>query len=176
MMADYPPMEGDDDENTAWERIKKRVSPLRDKDRYYQPDSASTHFVNDLKAKPWVPSKPLWLSFLHPDEPLASQIEVRPVSPQQAGRAGVVSVDLHGLTLDAAWGLLENRIPQLRNQGIKRMIIITGKGSSPENVDRRLCDHVPKWLKHSSLSMYIKHVSQAEKHHGGAGALYVDFK
>jgi DNA-nicking Smr family endonuclease len=59
------------------------------------------------------------------------------------------------------------------DEGYRACLIITGKGSRGEGVLRRA---VPEWLSAPPLRSVVAGVSEAARHHGGAGALYVALK
>ncbi|PLK24342.1 Smr/MutS family protein [Novosphingobium sp. TH158] len=95
---------------------------------------------------------------------------------------GVVSpdftIDLHGHSLDAAWSRLEHGLHLAHSQGVRMVLVITGR---PRPVDRgaghgqrgviraKLLD----WLAHGSHASKIAAVRGAHPRHGGAGAVYV---
>ena len=84
-------------------------------------------------------------------------------------------IDLHGLTQDQAHTMLRGFITSARARGMRTVMVITGKGSSPasDGVLRRM---VPLWLRQSDLRDQVSGFSAAERGHGGEGALYVRLK
>jgi DNA-nicking Smr family endonuclease len=83
------------------------------------------------------------------------------------------SLDLHGLDQDRARAVLAGFLRRAREDGWRAVLVITGKGSRGDGVLRRM---VPHWLADPALRDLIAGVSEAHRHHGGAGALYVALK
>jgi DNA-nicking Smr family endonuclease len=92
-------------------------------------------------------------------------------------------VDLHGLTQKEAHARLRSFLGSAHRQGKRCVLVITGKGSSPEKSDdapfmgggRRgvLREEVPKWLALPDLRRLVLDTRTAQDKHGGSGALYV---
>jgi DNA-nicking Smr family endonuclease len=82
-------------------------------------------------------------------------------------------LDLHGLTQDRARAVLESFLQRAWNDGVRAVLVITGKGVQGDGVLRR---RVPDWLGASHLSHIVAGISEAARHHGGEGALYVALK
>lgn len=90
------------------------------------------------------------------------------------------TVDLHGHTLDSARRLLDSMLDQAVAEGIRVILLITGK---PPREDDRHYDGRPRrglirasigtWLQSSRHAGRIAAVRNAHPRHGGAGALYV---
>lgn len=82
-------------------------------------------------------------------------------------------LDLHGLTHDDARSTLERFIQRAHADQARAVLVITGKGTTGEGVLRRFA---PEWLRGPVLRPLIAGVSEADRRHGGAGALYVVLK
>lgn len=82
-------------------------------------------------------------------------------------------IDLHGLDHDQARAALERFILNAYAEGARAVLVITGKGSTSEGVLRRFA---PDWLRSPPLCTLVAGVSEADRHHGGHGALYVALK
>lgn len=82
-------------------------------------------------------------------------------------------LDLHGLTHDQARATLERFLRQAYADRARAVLVITGKGLSGDGVLRRF---TPEWLKGPSLRPLIAGVSEADRRHGGHGALYIALK
>ena len=82
-------------------------------------------------------------------------------------------LDLHGLDQDRAHQVLAAFIGRAAEDGWRAVLVITGKGSRGDGVLRRM---VPHWLAEPPLRSLVAGVSEAQRHHGGAGALYVALK
>src|ERR1700761_7361101 len=79
------------------------------------------------------------------------------------------TIDLHGMTLQAAHGALRRFVELQSGAGKRCLLVITGKGG-PDRPSR-LRQEVPLWLE--TWSPPLLAVTQGQPRHGGAGALYV---
>lgn len=82
-------------------------------------------------------------------------------------------LDLHGLDQDGARAALFGFLARAQADGVRAVLVITGKGMSGDGVLRR---RTPEWLADPALRGVVAGVSLAERHHGGEGALYVALK
>lgn len=88
-------------------------------------------------------------------------------------------LDLHGMTLANAHPALTRFILMSQGQGMRLVLVITGKGDREDPYDpmprRRgvLRTQVPQWLRLPPLSGAVLQVADAHIRHGGGGALYV---
>ena len=81
-------------------------------------------------------------------------------------------VDLHGMTQSEAHALLFSFLHRAYADGLRYVLVITGKGSSLGS-DGVLKRAVPVWLATSTFRGMVSSHDAAARHHGGAGALYV---
>ncbi|MFM8820262.1 MAG: Smr/MutS family protein [Phenylobacterium sp.] len=82
-------------------------------------------------------------------------------------------IDLHGLSQDAARNALEAFVLGCWRDGLRSVLVITGKGLRGDGVLRRL---TPEWLAAPHLQDVVAGVSEAHRRHGGEGALYIALK
>jgi DNA-nicking Smr family endonuclease len=82
-------------------------------------------------------------------------------------------IDLHGMTQDRARATLTAFLFDAQDEGLRAVLVITGKGVSGEGVLRR---RFPEWLAEPELRKIVAGLSTAERHHGGDGAFYVALK
>ena len=82
-------------------------------------------------------------------------------------------LDLHGMTADRAHRALLRFVLDSRGQGLRCVLVVTGKGARGEGVLRR---DVPRWLTAPPLAEAVVGVFEAHAKHGGAGALYIYLK
>jgi DNA-nicking Smr family endonuclease len=82
-------------------------------------------------------------------------------------------IDLHGLTQNEAYKNLEKFLYNCRAEGLRSVLVITGKGLGGEGVLRAA---VPKWLNEGHNQQIIRAFSYAAPKDGGEGALYVMLK
>lgn len=81
-------------------------------------------------------------------------------------------LDLHGMTQDQAHRALVAFIPRARGNGLRCIIVITGKGSVTAG-GGALRRAVPGWLNAPGLRPHVLAFAEAAPRDGGAGALYV---
>lgn len=88
-------------------------------------------------------------------------------------------IDLHGMTLAQAHGALNAFILRAQAQGLRLVLVITGKGKNVADdgpIPRRpgaLKHDVPQWLCMAPLVGAVLELREAHIKHGGAGAYYV---
>ena len=82
-------------------------------------------------------------------------------------------IDLHGMDQDRAKAALEGFLIWAWSEGYRAVLVITGKGTRGEGVLRK---RTPEWLASPALREIVAGVSEAHRHHGGEGALYVALK
>ena len=94
-------------------------------------------------------------------------------------------IDLHGFSLENANKIIEGFINNSYQEGIKKVIVVTGKGTRSKTAnnpylsrDLSILKHsVPEFIKsNSSLMNKIKQISEANIKDGGSGAFYIYFK
>jgi dsDNA-specific endonuclease/ATPase MutS2 len=84
-------------------------------------------------------------------------------------------VDLHGMTLDQAYGALERFLLTAQIRGVRTILVITGKGSLSADVTIRSMLRV--WLTETPLRNLVSYVHHpAKPEDGGQGAFYVGVK
>lgn len=82
-------------------------------------------------------------------------------------------IDLHGLTQDRAKAALDAFLFRAFDDGWRAVLVITGKGVQGDGVLKK---RVPDWLAEAHLAHVVAGISEAARHHGGGGALYVALK
>jgi DNA-nicking Smr family endonuclease len=88
-------------------------------------------------------------------------------------------IDLHGLTLAEAHPRLIGFVLSAQAQGLRLVLVITGKGRRPTDdapVPQRhgiLRHQVPQWLAQPPLAPAVLQMAEAHLRHGGSGAFYV---
>ena len=94
-------------------------------------------------------------------------------------------IDLHGFSLENANKIVEGFINNSYQEGIKKVIVVTGKGTRSKTAnnpylsrDLSILKHsVPEFIKSNpSLMNKIKQISEANIEDGGSGAFYIYFK
>ena len=82
-------------------------------------------------------------------------------------------LDLHGLSQLEARLRLQHFIATALQNGLRNILVITGKGRMGQGVLRV---NVPKWLSEPPLSYHVIAFGPSRPQDGGAGALYVRLK
>lgn len=82
-------------------------------------------------------------------------------------------LDLHGMDQVRARAVLESFLANAFHEGWRAVLVITGKGVQGDGVLKR---RAPEWLAAPHLAHIVAGISDAARHHGGEGALYVALK
>lgn len=82
-------------------------------------------------------------------------------------------IDLHGMSQSRASLALNSFIHACYMDGIRLVLVITGKGQAGTGILRR---QVPNWLLSGELRPMVAACHEAHISHGGSGALYVRLK
>jgi DNA-nicking Smr family endonuclease len=89
------------------------------------------------------------------------------------GRVGLgARIDLHGMNQGEAHALLHAFLHRAHAQGLRHVLVITGKGASYGS-DGILRQAVPHWFATPQFRPYVSAYEDAARQHGGHGALYV---
>ncbi len=122
-----------------------------------------------------------WQDFLSKDEPLPNKdLEII-----KNKKLETKSFDLHGYSLNQANEEIENLIKKSYEIGIKKLIIVTGKGIHSQNekdpyVSKELGIlrySVPEHVKNNKeLMKLINEIKEADLEDGGSGAFYIYLK
>ena len=122
-----------------------------------------------------------WEKFLSDDEKLPNKdLELNEKKISKTKR-----IDLHGFSLDDANKTIKKFIDNSFNEGVSKIIVVTGKGlhSNVENdpyvsKDLSILKYsVPEYIQNNSeLMRKIIHIKDAEIKDGGTGAFYVILK
>ena len=82
-------------------------------------------------------------------------------------------LDLHGMDQARARRVLEGFLASAFHEGWRAVLVITGKGVRGDGILKR---RAPEWLAAPHLAHIVAGISDAARHHGGEGALYVALK
>lgn len=165
-----------EDEREAWFYVSRDVKPLKNKalvppslpkKKPRTPSVSQPRF--DLFDKP---SSKAPLPYLEHGENVG--VDKATAKRLLGGKFAIeATLDLHGHRLDTAFGILQTFLQRCYTQGIRGVLIVTGKGSgSPETLKTM----VPRWFNTEGLRDYVLMFSHAQAKHGGQGALYVWLK
>ncbi|MCI3134504.1 Smr/MutS family protein [Phenylobacterium aquaticum] len=161
------------EELRLWTMVAQTVHPL--------PGRALPRDAADPPAPPIDPQAPA-ARIPPPERPAPRKGRTPPLDPIEPGRKHRIAkereeigarIDLHGLTQDRARAALEGFIRRNWDEGHRAVLVITGKGLRGDGILRRA---TPEWLAAPALREMVAGVSEAHRHHGGGGALYVALK
>ena len=122
-----------------------------------------------------------WEKFISADERLPNKDN----QFQRKISLKIKSIDLHGYTLEEANRSIENFITKSYEDGINKLIVVTGKGLHSQNekdpyISKNLSIlkySVPEFISSNQSLMKIIHEMQDAKiEDGGAGAFYIFLK
>jgi len=125
--------------------------------------------------------KKAWEKFISGDERLPNKDN----KFQRKTSLKIKSIDLHGYTLEEANKSIENFITKSYEDGINKLIVVTGKGLHSQNekdpyVSKNLSIlkySVPEFiLNNQSLMKIINEMQDAKIKDGGSGAFYIFLK
>ena len=97
----------------------------------------------------------------------------------------VKTIDLHGFSLENANKFIEKFIKRCFNEGVNKIIVITGKGLRSKSNENPyiskdlniLKNSIPEFIKSNvDLMNMIKQTKNADIEHGGEGAFYIFLK
>ena len=97
----------------------------------------------------------------------------------------IKKIDLHGFSLENANKVIEEFITQSFEEGVNKIIVITGKGLRSKNDENPYISKnlsilkysVPEFIKSNiSLMKIIKNINEADIEDGGKGAFYIYLK
>jgi DNA-nicking Smr family endonuclease len=163
------------EEHRLWSLVAATVHPLPGRSR---PAAGTPPVAADALPPPAPvrPSPPARAGFNPPAARPAQTKVLEPVRRRRISRERDplgAHVDLHGLGQDVARAELERFILECWRDGLRSVLVITGKGLRGDGVLRRL---TPEWLAAPHLQVAVAGLSEAHRRHGGEGALYVALK
>ncbi|MEM8688525.1 MAG: Smr/MutS family protein [Pseudomonadota bacterium] len=187
----------EDDDDALWERVTKTVTPIK-RTRYTErvqapkppkPKVPPPAAAKKVSQKPVQPRPAAARRAPDPPQPPAlSQFDRRTRQKFTRGNVEIdARLDLHGHSAERARGELMRFISSAHAQGLRTVLVITGKGESPyarhtlHGADHfhtperqgRLRRLIPEWLEEASLRAYVSGYQPAHPRHGGGGAFYV---
>jgi DNA-nicking Smr family endonuclease len=109
-----------------------------------------------------------------PAPPPLAQLERKLKRELSRGRGPIdASLDLHGLTQVEAFSALREFLGRAQTRGDRLVIVVTGKGKAFSDEPGVLKRLTPLWLRAPELRNVVLGFEEAQRHHGGTGALYV---
>ena len=124
-----------------------------------------------------------WHNFISKKEKLTNKDSQS--DKNEIGKEIVKTIDLHGFSLENANKFIEKFIKHSFDEGVYKIIVITGKGlrsKSNKNpyISKDLSilkNSIPEFIRSNiDLMKMIKEIKNAEIEHGGKGAFYIFLK
>ncbi|XBQ17203.1 MAG: Smr/MutS family protein [Oceanicaulis sp.] len=176
------------EERALWRKIARGVTPL-DPNRLRALDDPAPP-KTDPAARPVPAPGPLKAGAARRDpEPVRAPADQSHDRKLRRGRIEIEArIDLHGLTGARARRDLLAFLHRARANGLRRVLVITGKGAGARALDRRKfepwdSDAPPlpgvirrsfaKWMTEPDFAEVASGYAEAHRRHGGAGAFYV---
>jgi DNA-nicking Smr family endonuclease len=165
-----------EEDRIIWSRVARTARPLKGKETAVLPETAliGLEALEPLPAaEPPARSGLAAAAAARNEKPHHRPLDAPTRSKLSKGRLPIEGrVDLHGMTQGEAHMLLLSFLHRAWAQGLRHVLVITGKGSSlgSDGVLRRA---VPGWLATPSFRMMVSSYDSAARQHGGTGALYI---
>ena len=172
-------------DQALWEEVKTSVSPIKRARR----SNAKTEIVPAAVAIMLgsVPA-PQVIRPVRNTAPALSTFDRR--TAQKLGRGQSepeARIDLHGETLENARFALLHFLSSRRMQGLRLVLVITGKGASPfarhtlhgikhfntPEREGKIRRELPLWLEETQFRIHVVGFQPSHPRHGGGGAFYV---
>jgi DNA-nicking Smr family endonuclease len=165
------------DEARVWRAVVRDAVPLPGR----APPAAADEEVSAPPPPPAAPRPDIVVAPQRPPPPrpvpelghgAAPGLDRRSALRMKRGEMAIdASLDLHGMTQDAAHAALSAAVGRSFDAGRRCLLVITGKGGREGTGILRAM--VPRWLNQTPLRERIIGFSYAQPRHGGEGALYV---
>ncbi len=148
------------EDTQIWQRVTKTVQPL---------STLPSLPRSDVRSYIHIPPTPS--PVLHHT---VSEIQIRADKNTRRGKVEIgKKIDLHDLTRDQAFPVLERGISRAQAKGVRTVLVVTGKGANLEGVLRK---SLSAWLAHPNIRACVAGYAPAHIRHGGGGAFYVFLK
>ena len=124
-----------------------------------------------------------WKNFISNKEKLSNKDLY--LSNNKIEKKIIKTIDLHGFSLENANKVIEEFITQSFEEGVNKIIVITGKGLRSKNDENPYISKnlsilkysVPEFIKSNiNLMKIIKNINEADIEDGGKGAFYIYLK
>jgi DNA-nicking Smr family endonuclease len=187
------------EDRELWDRVKRTATPLPPSQLEKQGGHPPPDATKPRAAAPKPEAEPVEQfrigeaasapSAPQPRHDLSDRIAQAPIRMKQTAHRRMIRgklkpearIDLHGMTLSEAHPALVDFVVGAHAQGLRLLLVITGKGRSSDREDhgpipiRRgvLKQQVPGWLTAPPLGPLVLEIREAHQRHGGGGAYYV---
>jgi DNA-nicking Smr family endonuclease len=166
-MMTQTPQDSGDEEDFLWGWITADVTPLPGRKK--PPQSPAPAKAVKTRIVPPVPASPL-------PTPAKTGTPGRDVDrrTQQRLERGQIDIDatldLHGYGQDRAREALRGFVMSAHAQGMRCVLVITGKGKDGKGVLR---SRLSEWVDEAPLNLVVLRTAQARQRQGGGGAFYI---
>ena len=171
-----------EEETTLWEVVAREVKPLRKPRAKIEPKIKSSAAEKSaekmslrIKVDDFFSGKGA-VPLPQKSTPALASLDRRTRQKLSRGRETIdARLDLHGMTQEQAHGALSRFLRNAQNEGMKFVIVVTGKGLRGASGGERgvLRREVPRWLGMPEFRDVVVGFEVASVAHGGEGALYV---
>ena len=170
-----------------WEDVARTVKPLhkaKPRKKYAPKPELASHAVKTAPSRK-AAAKP---AAVRHDPPPLTGLDRRSERRMMRGQVEIEGrIDLHGTGVERSHERLLNFLATSRAQGLRLVLVITGKGASPftqhtlHGADHyhaperqgRLRRLAPEWFHERQFREHIAGFQPAHPRHGGGGAFYV---
>ena len=170
-----------------WDEVKNSVIPIK-RTKRGRPAKVEKPVAAKSVAVARVVETPTPKIRVRNDAPALSSFDRR--TAQKLGRGQMepeARLDLHGESLENARYALLHFISSRRMQGLRMVLVITGKGASPfarhtlhglkhfhtPEREGKIRRELPLWLEEAQFRIHVVGFQPAHPRHGGGGAFYV---
>jgi len=124
-----------------------------------------------------------WKSFISSKDKIPNK-DLK-ITKDKIKKKTIKKIDLHGFSLENANKVIEEFITQSFEEGVNKIIVITGKGLRSKNDENPYISKnlsilkysVPEFIKSNiNLVRLIKNIKEADIEDGGEGAFYIYLK
>jgi DNA-nicking Smr family endonuclease len=175
-------------DQALWDDVKKSVHPLGQTRKRKANAVKATKAVTVIQPTDATPAILPRQRITRDVPPALAQMDRR--TSQRLGRGQIepeARLDLHGEGVETARIKLLHFLASQRHQGLRFVLVITGKGASPfarhtlhgtshfhtPEREGRLRREVPLWLHEENFRLHAVGFQPAHPKHGGGGAFYV---
>lgn len=166
-----------DDERAVWRRVEDSATPLKKRAVKVQVDGSAM-------AAPATKKLPKVRAIPGPAAPPKSAPKTGGLDSswdRKLARGSLepdFTIDLHGMTLDAAWTRLSRTLDQAVSMGARTILVVTGKDRGPDvrgtpGARGRIRAKFADWIAASSHASRVIAIRPASRRHGGEGAVYL---
>ena len=174
-----------------WDEVKRAIQPIKARNAPRKKAKLVAVVQQRIALQSPAPNLPALRNQNKQPPPALSSFDRR--TAQRLGRGSIepmARLDLHGENVETARVELLNFILRQRRQGVRLVLVITGKGASPfarhtlhghshfhaPEREGKLRREVPLWFQDKIFRTHVVGFQPAHPRHGGGGAYYVKLR